>query len=571
MLTVKKFSFCIFFLFLFGFQQAIAQKKKSIKDYIVTYHKNDELSFRDSLELKMYLDKLFDKQELLDPTAQIFYLITFGKGWLQLPNSSETIAKRAFDKATALVTSLNNTSFELWTKVNIGYAYYKYRKISKALPYFLQADALYDRSNGQELLDKEDLFKKMGFFFGTLGETDKAIHLLQKATNYSKDQSNEQAALLDNLGVYYLHKSDTLAATQLFERAKAIARKNGDYIRIGKVLGNMAILLEEQGHVERAINYLKQDIQYSQQYGDTPNTIHASLQLANLYTNNDNIPAAKKILTEINPLLQRKENLVTFYKKSLDLELLIAKREGDSQTELSLRRELDILLEKEKLWDGEEVVKNSQWTARQQDFTQQLQSNKAVIDKERNTKKIYMGIALLLSCIIVGLYFFFRRKNRAEKKRFEQKIHKLQVEKKTNSIHLPMDETDNIRSLPHVLSPQTPYDPSIKKIENKTHNLTLWSLLLNGHLMTEESWEEFMHLYEMEYPKFLKSISTDFPEIKGSGLRCVLLLKLGLSNKEAARLLGVSPDSIKKTRQRLRYKIDEKKYKRLLKMISISS
>jgi len=82
-------------------------------------------------------------------------------------------------------------------------------------------------------------------------------------------------------------------------------------------------------------------------------------------------------------------------------------------------------------------------------------------------------------------------------------------------------------------------------------------ILLQSHLITEEKWQEFKLLIVKEFPNLLQDIQSRFRDITESNLRVIVLMKLGLNNKEVANVLGVTPDAIKKSMQRLKKKLGD--------------
>jgi CRP-like cAMP-binding protein len=75
-------------------------------------------------------------------------------------------------------------------------------------------------------------------------------------------------------------------------------------------------------------------------------------------------------------------------------------------------------------------------------------------------------------------------------------------------------------------------------------------------ILTEVQWDEFRHLFEKVHNGFFDKLRKDYPSLTQSEIRILALLKLNLSRKEMAEMLGISPDSITKTRQRIKKKIE---------------
>jgi DNA-binding CsgD family transcriptional regulator len=71
-------------------------------------------------------------------------------------------------------------------------------------------------------------------------------------------------------------------------------------------------------------------------------------------------------------------------------------------------------------------------------------------------------------------------------------------------------------------------------------------------ILTEEDWDKFKSLFEKIYPGFFLKIREKAPDITIAEQRMAALTRLHLTTKQMASMLGISTDSIHKTRQRLR-------------------
>ena len=78
-------------------------------------------------------------------------------------------------------------------------------------------------------------------------------------------------------------------------------------------------------------------------------------------------------------------------------------------------------------------------------------------------------------------------------------------------------------------------------------------------LLTEKDWQKFCQLFETVHPQFFTSLQSRYPGLSPAEVRLLALCKLVLSSKEMATMLGISLESLRKSRYRLR-----KKYPSLL-------
>ena len=79
--------------------------------------------------------------------------------------------------------------------------------------------------------------------------------------------------------------------------------------------------------------------------------------------------------------------------------------------------------------------------------------------------------------------------------------------------------------------------------------------ILNFHILTNDDWDKFRKTFDEFYPNFFASLRFKFPDITAAELRLSALIKINLSLKEAANTLGISAESVKKSRYRLKKKI----------------
>ena len=81
-------------------------------------------------------------------------------------------------------------------------------------------------------------------------------------------------------------------------------------------------------------------------------------------------------------------------------------------------------------------------------------------------------------------------------------------------------------------------------------------LLLHATILTDEDWQSFRGTFDKVHPGFITRLREKIPDLTPADTRLLTLTKLGLSSREMAAMLGISTEAIKKTRYRLRKKID---------------
>jgi tetratricopeptide (TPR) repeat protein len=77
----------------------------------------------------------------------------------------------------------------------------------------------------------------------------------------------------------------------------------------------------------------------------------------------------------------------------------------------------------------------------------------------------------------------------------------------------------------------------------------------NTKILTTEDWHKFRNLFDKTFPTFDEQQKRQFPSLTNAEIRLLMLLKIGFNNSEIAYALGISVDSVYKSRYRLRRKI----------------
>ncbi|RED94078.1 7TM diverse intracellular signaling domain-containing protein [Marinoscillum furvescens] len=98
---------------------------------------------------------------------------------------------------------------------------------------------------------------------------------------------------------------------------------------------------------------------------------------------------------------------------------------------------------------------------------------------------------------------------------------------------------------------------SLKALEGEAdaQHIKALSKKLGNHLHADQDWERFKEHFEKVHTGFFSSLYERFPELTTNEQRLCAYLRMNLSSKEIATLLGVSVNAIEQARRRLRKKL----------------
>lgn len=95
-----------------------------------------------------------------------------------------------------------------------------------------------------------------------------------------------------------------------------------------------------------------------------------------------------------------------------------------------------------------------------------------------------------------------------------------------------------------------------KKNFNKIDESKNIEKLISSKILTENEWTEFKNRFNKVYPSFLVQIRKNYQDITNSEERLICLEKLNLKTKEIGDILGISKESVVKSRYRLKKKLN---------------
>ncbi len=109
----------------------------------------------------------------------------------------------------------------------------------------------------------------------------------------------------------------------------------------------------------------------------------------------------------------------------------------------------------------------------------------------------------------------------------------------------------------------------IKKSEKKDRDELIHKLVktINYDIVNDDNWENFSHIFSQVHKDFITQLNNRYPTLTPSEIRLCSLLKLNLHSHEIATILGVSHDSLRIARYRLRKKLDLEKNDNLFSLL----
>lgn len=423
----------------------------------------------------------------------------------------------------------------------------------------------------------------LGYYYHRLGNEPRAIEFLLKAlTIFEAIPDRRQIAVCNNnVGVIYLSQDDTKAALHHFNKALSSWTDQGYQDGIARALGNIAEVYEIEKNDSLALRYYQQSLTINEtindqsavssilnamgeihfrraEYDESFRVQQQALKLAietgsvnlqsdiyialsNIYLVKNNPGQALYHATralETGREIDSKRNVADSYFQ-LSKVHAAARNYPKAYEFQSLYIALnDSLKSSENLSSIEKVKANYELDKKELEIK--------ALNHEMHVKIIRRNsfIAACLALLVIGA-LVYNRQRMIMNKRLESKRQLLDF-----YTHNLQEKSEMIDKINHDLETLKQ-----RSVEEDTE-IDKFNKILHAAILTDEDWENFKKAFEEVYPRFFAKLRYHYPDITVSELRLSALIKLKLSLKESASMLGISPESIKKSRYRLRKKFD---------------
>ncbi len=500
-------------------------------------------------------------------------------------------------EALAAAEEIDNLAGKSDALDNLGAIYSRMGEDRKAMAHLKQALEL-NRARGNQrgiatnLVTIGGVYKRQSNFEQALDHFYESLRICEQI-----DLENGIAANLGNIGLIYHEMAEYHRALNYYLRAEQLNRETGNSYLLAIVLNNVGLTYSDVGEFEKSLAYHNESLSLREGSGNIigmaysynnigkvrhlmgeHNAALTALSQA-LELNDGQDPDLESIIHEhfSRILLETGdyEEAAVHARLSLDLSRDFGTRLGEQE---AYRLLSEIYHQKgdhgsafsyhRRLLEVRDSIFNDRMAANIEELRARYESGQreaqiALLEQQRNHDQLVRnamaaGVVLLL---IIALLIFNRQKTEIRKNRIElenQRLKELQLEQELDfkkrqltsySLHL-VQKNELMREL----------GDKIHKIRSENGNGADYDLkslenLIHYSFNLDEDWEEFSLYFEEVHPGFFDWLNDNCPNLTPNELRLCALLRLNLSSKEIASLLGISPSSVKIARYRLRKKL----------------
>ncbi|WP_461633473.1 tetratricopeptide repeat protein [Labilibaculum euxinus] len=190
----------------------------------------------------------------------------------------------------------------------------------------------------------------------------------------------------------------------------------------------------------------------------------------------------------------------------------------------------------------------------------------------KENKRLFNRISLLRifyisSCLILSGFLFLYLKRRTKK--FHIEINKKELAQKELEKQSKQHKSTILKSKDLIQAKEIIIEELNAKLKQNqliapnNSEFNEIECLLSSKLSTEEDWDDYLFLFSRKNPHFISTLKHKYPFLSRNEIMLFILIKLGLTTREMAGILLISPSSVNTARYRLRKKLDLKPTEKL--------
>ena len=382
-------------------------------------------------------------------------------------------------------------------------------------------------------------------------EYNSSIKYARKAADaWKKSRAGNETYTVSCLNTVALgyHRQDKYdSALFYYAQALDLAKKAGSAVWTGIVTGNMAQIYFAQKKYDTAYPVFINDYKTSKDSGYYDNAANSLQWAARTSLALGNKAAALKEVREAFELLRLWHD-PSYLRNTYSTATQIFKEMGNYDSAFyynNLYSSLNDSLEKVVSRSSTDIAK-----ARLND-----EAGKYRIQTLNREKKAQL---VLRNMIIAGIVLLFlsvllilnRRSLKTKMKMEKMEQEKLLMEQEAASARDQLRMfTQNIIEKTNLIE-KLEIQVKGKEVSSEQHSII--SELSQQTILTEQDWYKFRSLFDKIYPGFFVNLKDKFPDITVAEQRMAALTRLHLTTRQIASMLGISLDSVHKSRQRLR-------------------
>lgn len=517
------------------------------------------------------LEQVLESFQITKDTSHVDILNQIGfEYWTIDPAKSERYGKEAL----AISESIAYSRGKAMAYRVIGVSHWSRGDYLNALTNLFESQTYYKIT--QDLLGEANSTLNIGMVYADQKDFGRALENYQYANQLFEKlgRTDRVGTTFDKIGTVYLEKGDLEKAFDYLHRGLEIHQENNFLFGIMEASNRLGLLYSERGEYAMALEYLKRSRKISLTNKDNEHITKNNENIASVFIRLGEMDSATYYLDEAYPIAIAGQ----YHKWLRDIlkdyrDVFVSKKDYRKALEYSEHYEKlkDSIFSEEK----RSQIANLQFEhqmAQQQQALKLHEKQIVLLQQEKRMERLLILGLVVGILVVIGVGIFFLRQQRfrhkqnqeiAERKRklatIELENAKLREEELKKSLDFKNKEltsyTINFIQKNELIESIRQQLDDLKKVI-PANELNGINTLIRKSASVDNDWEDFKRTFENVHHNFFAKLLDQHPDLTSAELRLCALICLNLSIKEMASLLGISADSVKTARYRLRKKFN---------------
>lgn len=446
--------------------------------------------------------------------------------------------------------------------LSIGSCHFEKGELNLALKESLVAVGYFEKINDE--LRTADTYKQLGDIEIKLNHLSSAIDYYSKARElYKKNEDNiYEANTIISIGEVYLLQGDLTKAESMYLTGIDLSRKFNLMGSLSSALNDYGQILTKKGDFNDAENALKKAHSIANKEQLTLQAIQSLEGLSKLDLRRNKFQSALRHINEAIEIGTRSGAVITL-EGLYEVKSKILEKTGDHKNAISFLRESfaiqDSISSVEKIRQVEELKTIYETEKKEAAIALQEEEIKTLNEKvkvDKLTKGLYAGgMASALALFGLSVFGYRQRikKNRIARQKqeeiYKQEIAHKKKELASQTLHLVQKNTfleELKENLENLKSSPDKFKMEFRRIV----------MLLKKEKASDKDWETFKTYFSEVHNDFDQKLKTLYADISEKEIRLAAFLRMNLTTKEIAATMNVLPDSILKSKYRLKKKLN---------------
>ena len=420
--------------------------------------------------------------------------------------------------------------------------YFNHSDFVQAKKYNYEAELVAMKQNNSVWLAEIE-YRKGYISYSMLEMIDSSIGYFRNSIEYSKKDNDSIAIIssLDQIACMYRVAEKYDSSQAYYNIILPFISTHQLQNEYGYIYGNYANLLVFEKKFKQAEIYLDTAIIIAQNRKEYRREISTKWNKVALYRHMGQFDKAIALAKELI-LINEKNNWIDQKIGNLYNISLALKEKGDfkqayeaNMTFFSLR---DSVI-------GEDVrIQQAELDAKYE-----KQKNELRIAKSHQVIERYRWFFVVFILLILMSSWIWYKQMGTKKKEQQDNIENL-----NQLTRLLVDKNERIQTLESTIN-SIEIKKTLAEIPTVTSSVVESHQFINFSILTPQDWLSFKQYFDKAYPNFIFRMRGAYPALTESEERLFMLIKLNIKTKEVASILGISDDSVKKSRSRLRKRL----------------